>query len=58
MIDELPLFALAAASARGESIVRGAGELRAQGNGPHRNCERSAQSPWRAGHEQRTMASG
>ena len=28
MIDELPLFALAAASARGESIVRGAGELR------------------------------
>jgi 3-phosphoshikimate 1-carboxyvinyltransferase len=28
MIDELPLFALAAASARGESVVRGAGELR------------------------------
>jgi 3-phosphoshikimate 1-carboxyvinyltransferase len=28
MIDELPLFALAASSARGESIVRGAEELR------------------------------
>jgi 3-phosphoshikimate 1-carboxyvinyltransferase len=28
MIDELPLFALAAASSRGESVVRGAGELR------------------------------
>jgi 3-phosphoshikimate 1-carboxyvinyltransferase len=28
MIDELPLFALAAALARGESVVRGAGELR------------------------------
>jgi 3-phosphoshikimate 1-carboxyvinyltransferase len=28
LIDELPLFALAAASARGESVVRGAGELR------------------------------
>jgi 3-phosphoshikimate 1-carboxyvinyltransferase len=28
MIDELPLFALAAASARGESVVRGAEELR------------------------------
>ena len=28
MIDELPLFALAAACARGESVVRGAGELR------------------------------
>jgi 3-phosphoshikimate 1-carboxyvinyltransferase len=28
MIDELPLFALAAASARGESIIRGAEELR------------------------------
>jgi 3-phosphoshikimate 1-carboxyvinyltransferase len=28
MIDELPLFALAAASARGESVVRGAAELR------------------------------
>jgi 3-phosphoshikimate 1-carboxyvinyltransferase len=29
-IDELPLFALAAAHARGESILRGAGELRAK----------------------------
>jgi 3-phosphoshikimate 1-carboxyvinyltransferase len=28
LIDELPLFALAAASARGESVVRGAEELR------------------------------
>jgi 3-phosphoshikimate 1-carboxyvinyltransferase len=28
LIDELPLFALAAASAHGESVVRGAGELR------------------------------
>ena len=28
LIDELPLFALAAASARGESVIRGAGELR------------------------------
>jgi 3-phosphoshikimate 1-carboxyvinyltransferase len=28
LVDELPLFALAAASARGESVVRGAGELR------------------------------
>jgi 3-phosphoshikimate 1-carboxyvinyltransferase len=28
MIDELPLFALAAASARGDSVVRGARELR------------------------------
>jgi 3-phosphoshikimate 1-carboxyvinyltransferase len=28
MIDELPLFALAAASARGESVIRGAEELR------------------------------
>jgi 3-phosphoshikimate 1-carboxyvinyltransferase len=28
MIDELPLFALAAAMARGTSVVRGAGELR------------------------------
>ena len=28
MIDELPLFALAAASAHGESVVRGAAELR------------------------------
>jgi 3-phosphoshikimate 1-carboxyvinyltransferase len=28
MIDELPLFALAASMARGESVVRGAGELR------------------------------
>ncbi len=28
LIDELPLFALVAAHARGESIVRGAGELR------------------------------
>jgi len=28
MIDELPLFALAAASARGDSVVRGAEELR------------------------------
>jgi 3-phosphoshikimate 1-carboxyvinyltransferase len=30
LIDELPLFALAAGMARGESIVRGAGELRAK----------------------------
>lgn len=30
MIDELPLFALAAASARGDTIVRGAEELRAK----------------------------
>jgi len=30
LIDELPLFALAAASARGESAVRGAAELRAK----------------------------
>ena len=30
LIDELPLFALAAGLARGESIVRGAGELRAK----------------------------
>jgi 3-phosphoshikimate 1-carboxyvinyltransferase len=29
-IDELPLFALAAAHARGESVLRGAGELRAK----------------------------
>jgi 3-phosphoshikimate 1-carboxyvinyltransferase len=28
MVDELPLFALAATHARGESVVRGAGELR------------------------------
>ena len=28
MVDELPLFALAAAGARGDSVVRGAGELR------------------------------
>jgi 3-phosphoshikimate 1-carboxyvinyltransferase len=28
LVDELPLFALAAAHARGESRVRGAGELR------------------------------
>jgi 3-phosphoshikimate 1-carboxyvinyltransferase len=28
LVDELPLFALAAACARGESVVRGAGELR------------------------------
>jgi 3-phosphoshikimate 1-carboxyvinyltransferase len=28
LIDELPLFALAASMARGESVVRGAGELR------------------------------
>ena len=28
LVDELPVFALAAAHARGESIVRGAGELR------------------------------
>jgi 3-phosphoshikimate 1-carboxyvinyltransferase len=28
LVDELPLFALAASHARGESIVRGAGELR------------------------------
>ena len=28
LVDELPLFALAAARARGESAVRGAGELR------------------------------
>ena len=28
LVDELPLFALAAAHARGESVVRGAGELR------------------------------
>jgi 3-phosphoshikimate 1-carboxyvinyltransferase len=30
LVDELPLFALAAGCARGESIVRGAGELRAK----------------------------
>ena len=30
LIDELPLFALASASARGESVVRGAAELRAK----------------------------
>lgn len=30
MIDELPLFALAAASARGDTVVRGAEELRAK----------------------------
>jgi 3-phosphoshikimate 1-carboxyvinyltransferase len=29
-IDELPLFALAAASASGDSVLRGAGELRAK----------------------------
>ncbi len=28
LVDELPLFALAAAASRGESVVRGAGELR------------------------------
>jgi 3-phosphoshikimate 1-carboxyvinyltransferase len=28
LVDELPLFALAAAMARGQSVVRGAGELR------------------------------
>ncbi|MCS7006933.1 MAG: hypothetical protein NZL88_05200, partial [Gaiellaceae bacterium] len=28
LVDELPLFALAACHARGESVVRGAGELR------------------------------
>jgi 3-phosphoshikimate 1-carboxyvinyltransferase len=30
LVDELPLFALAAGCARGESLVRGAGELRAK----------------------------
>jgi 3-phosphoshikimate 1-carboxyvinyltransferase len=30
MVDELPLFALAASCARGESVVRGAAELRAK----------------------------
>jgi 3-phosphoshikimate 1-carboxyvinyltransferase len=30
VVDELPLFALAAGCARGESVVRGAGELRAK----------------------------
>ena len=30
LVDELPLFALAARCARGESVVRGAGELRAK----------------------------
>ena len=30
LVDELPLFALAAACARGESVVRGAAELRAK----------------------------
>jgi 3-phosphoshikimate 1-carboxyvinyltransferase len=30
LVDELPLFALAAGCARGESVVRGAGELRAK----------------------------
>jgi 3-phosphoshikimate 1-carboxyvinyltransferase len=30
MVDELPLFALAAACARGDSVVRGAAELRAK----------------------------
>jgi 3-phosphoshikimate 1-carboxyvinyltransferase len=30
LIDELPLFALAAAMARGKSVLRGAGELRAK----------------------------
>ena len=29
-IDELPLFALAAANARGDSVLRGAAELRAK----------------------------
>ena len=48
LIDELPLVALAAGMARGETVVRGAAELRVKGNGPDRNSDNFAERPWRA----------
>ena len=48
LIDELPLVALAAALARGETVVRGAGRAARKGNGPDRNRDNFAESPWRA----------
>ena len=58
LIDELPLFALAASMAHGESVVRGAGELRQKEIGPDRDGDRSPARPWRSGSRRATTASG
>ncbi len=49
LVDELPLLALAACHARGETVVRGAAELRVKESGPDRGGGRGA-SPNRGAH--------
>ena len=48
LVDELPLFALAAGMARGDSVVTGAQELRVKEIGPCRKRERCAAATGRA----------
>ena len=48
LIDELPLVALAAACARGETVIRGAGELRVKETDRIESVTNFAPSPWRA----------
>ena len=48
MIDELPLLALAGAMARGDTIVRGAAELRVKETDRIETVTTSLESPWRA----------
>ena len=58
LIDELPLFALAAACAHGESVIRGAGELRDKETDRIESVKNFAHCPWRARVASGTMASG
>ena len=46
LVDELPLFALVAGMAHGESVVRGAEELRVKESDRLESCQRSATTPW------------
>ena len=46
LIDELPLFALAAGMARGESVVEGAQELRAKESNRIETVTTSLKAPW------------
>ena len=58
LIDELPLFALAASMAHGESVVRGAAELRHKETDRIETVTDCPQATRESGSAPRTMASG
>ena len=58
LIDELPLFALAAGMAHGESRVEGAQELRAKESNRIETVTTSLKAPWHPRSRRVTMASG